>query len=125
MSFSQFVAMLVGVAFVAASVLMKHWIAGGPWRLENFYLGAELTMATVANGVNTITKNVLNGANWADETAHAVFVTLNVMVLMYVLYEHKRTETSSDAYERMMVLTLGTNIVGALFFCGGFIMGVS
>lgn len=124
MSAAQWIAMGVAAMLVAAGVWVKHWLSNGPWKKEDFFLGAELMMATAANGANTLTKDLVDDVE-SGLLRKSLFVAFTVAVLVLVLMEHKRTERSSDERERDLVLALGTNIAGMAFFCCGFVIGVS
>jgi hypothetical protein len=112
----------IGVPLILATfgVLGKKLIRKGPgWKREDFYIGVELTIAALANGLVSscdllkITTGVLPQKMIGYAVASAVVTLLGFFMFLFLLSVHQDWESNdSDPRRRFVWLGIVSNMLG-------------
>lgn len=123
---SYLVALGIPILLILSGAVAKKLVRGSGWRLKDFYLGVEISLAALGAAlihIFDLNKQQLNGALLGDQlVATASFLAISFFLLLWVLSTHQDWEARTQN-ETGQIIWLGgvSNIIGILLF-GSFVM---
>jgi hypothetical protein len=123
---SYLIALGIPILLILSGAVAKKLVRGSGWRLKDFYLGVETSLAALGAALIhffDLNKQQLNGAVLGEQmAATASFLAITFFLLLWVLSTHQDWEARTQNETGQFVWLGGvSNIIGILLF-GSFVM---